>query len=333
MTFRRILLRIKGWRRPSHGSFLSSHSLHTLNRALMLLLPTGMLAQPFVPTGSMNTARMWHTATLLQNGKVLVAGGNNRIGTLASAELYDPATGTWSTTGSPAIGRSDHTATLLPNGKVLVVGGATDNTSAELYDPTTGRWSTTGRTVATHREHTATLLRDGTVLVAGGDDFDRGPPSNRVAELYDPATGTWRQTGSTISVGQQTATLLPSGKVLVAGGGDTDRDLPINTELYNPDTRGWIRTGSLVGTGGLVGPTATLLPNGRVLFTGAPFLGGPDFANSAELYDPLTGTWIAAGTPYQPRGLHTATLLPSGKVLCQRRCKNPHSAGRNFPTP
>src|SRR5438034_1158433 len=125
-------------------------------------------------TGSLNTARTYHTATLLQNGMVLVGGGldsNNR--NLTSAELYDPASGTWTATGSLNTARYAHTATLLQNGMVLVVAalGTADraSTSAELYDPASGTWTATGSLNTARYSHTATLLQNGViVLVAGG---------------------------------------------------------------------------------------------------------------------------------------------------------------------
>ena len=122
------------------------------------------------------TGRYYHTATLLPNGKVLVAGGNftGTGGALASAELYDPASGTWTATGSLATARYAHTATLLPNGKVLVAGGvgtsSTSLTSAELYDPASGSWTATGSLATARGGHTATLLPNGKVLVAGGSN-------------------------------------------------------------------------------------------------------------------------------------------------------------------
>src|SRR6266436_6398683 len=102
----------------------------------------------FGNTGSLNTGRYWHTATLLPNGKVLVAGGYDGVNYLSSAELYDPATGTWTATGSLGAARAAHTATLLPNGMVLVAGGDDSSfnrlASAELYAPASGSWSVTG---------------------------------------------------------------------------------------------------------------------------------------------------------------------------------------------
>ena len=126
------------------------------------------------PTGSFDTGRIFHTATLLSNGKVLVAGGrdSNKV-ELASAELYDPARGTWSATGSLNTARYDHTATLLPNGMVLVAGGNPDELdSAELYDPASGTWSVTGSLNDERADHVATLLPNGIVLVAGGTSLE-----------------------------------------------------------------------------------------------------------------------------------------------------------------
>ena len=139
-------------------------------------------------TGSMATARDYHTGTLLPNGKVLVAGGM-----ITSCELYDPVAEVWSATANMTVMRRWHTATLLPNGKVLFAGGynGTSLNSAELYDPTSGTWSVTGSMAMARYSHTATLLPNGKVLVAGGTGTS-GPLYS--AELYDPAAGTWSAT-------------------------------------------------------------------------------------------------------------------------------------------
>ena len=183
-------------------------------------------------TGDLNFAREHHTATLLPNGQVLVAGGGMYSST---SELYDPATGTWTQTGNLNVGRGGHTATLLPNSKVLVTGGYTgiissDLVQSELYDPATETWTQTGNLNFKRSGHTATLLPNGKVLVAGGSfsiptDCDKWGCRSSIAyypvqsELYDSATGTWIQTGNlNVGRGGHTATLLPNGKVLMAGG-------------------------------------------------------------------------------------------------------------------
>ena len=115
-------------------------------------------------TGSMISPRYAHVAALMQNGKVLVAGGFDQTNILASAEIYDPASGTWQATGSLNVARDYATATVLPSGKVLVAGGCCTAT-AELYDPSTGVWTSTGSLAASRYEATATLLPNGKVLV------------------------------------------------------------------------------------------------------------------------------------------------------------------------
>jgi WD40 repeat protein len=223
-------------------------------------------------TGNLTTARSGQTATLLPNGKVLVAGGVITGGQTGSAELYDPASGTWTTTGSLAVARYNHTATLLPNGKVLVTGGYDGNNvfaNAELYDSASGAWTATGSLATARYGHTATLLPNGKVLVAGGINFSGVLPS---AELYDPASGTWKGTGSLATARYgHTATLLPNGQVLVAGGA--------SAELYDPATGTWPANGNL--NHGHDGHTATLLSDGSVLVAGSNQLGS---ARSAELY-------------------------------------------------
>jgi Galactose oxidase, central domain/Kelch motif len=285
-----------------------------------LLSVTGLVKGPTTPasaqtvaprwsyTGSLNTAGWGYTATLLPNGKVLVTGGTTADGGLASEELYDPSTGTWSFTGSLNAPRGrGYTATLLGNGKVLVAGGAT----AVLYDPATGAWSYTGSINVPRYFHTATLLKNGKVLIEGGTDYD-----TNIAELYDPATETWSVTGgpNTWRGGGHTATLLQNGKVLVAGGQNAADYSEFSTELYDPTTGTWSVTGRLNTARSW--HTATLLPNGNVLVAGACNDGTHCATNSsAELYIPATGTWSVTGELKRPRFDHTATLLPDGQVL------------------
>ncbi len=274
-------------------------------------------------TGSMATAREQQftaTATLLPSGKVLVAGGLNGAVVYSSAELYDSGAGTWSPTGSMATPRVAHTATLLPSGKVLVAGGANnvagDLSSAELYDPALGTWLPTASMASVRAFHTATLLLNGKVLVAGGSTtFDLRIGAVASAELYDPAPGTWSPTGSmTTPRDFYPATLLPNGEVLVAGGQGGGATEHSEAELYNPATGTWSPTGSIA----LARNTSTLtaLPNGKVLLAGGASGCCAVTYAIAELYDPAPGTWSTTGSMTSARGLgHTATLLPSGKVL------------------
>jgi Galactose oxidase, central domain len=226
-------------------------------------------------TGSLHTARWNHSATLLQNGEVLVAGGESfgsggTTNVYASAELYNPSTGTWTTTGSLHTARYEQTATLLSNGQVLVAGGNTGVfvglASAELYTPSTGTWKTTRSMTTVRRGHTMTLLQNGQVLVAGGADG----AGNLLAstELYTPSTGTWTLTGSLPHLLDGfTATLLTNGQVLAAAG--NDGGYIADAELYDPSTGAWTATGSLNQARAY--QTAALLQNGEVLVAGGAY--------------------------------------------------------------
>jgi len=221
-----------------HISKWFAFPLVALAAGLSLVRPCAATPFQWEYTGSLKTARFHHTATLLPDGRVLIAGGEDRYDALASAELYDPATGTWSDTASLSTARDSHTATLLPNGKVLVAGGRESIpvgslASAELYDSATGTWSLTGNLNTARLFHTATLLPNGKVLVAGGRDAHFVELTS--AELYDPATGTWSVTGSlNIPRKDHTATLLPSGMVLVTGGALRAKVPLASAELYDP---------------------------------------------------------------------------------------------------
>ena len=279
-----------------------------------------------VGAGTMSKARSEHTATLLPNGKVLVAGGVNDVSPywLNSAELYDPATGNWTTALTFTSGRRNHTATLLPNGKVLVAGGegspggGTVLSSAVLYTPSytggAGAWAAAGSLGTGRRNHTATLLPNGKVLAAGG--YDSGGTALSSAELYTPAdtgAGSWTTSGAGTLVtgrGSHTAALLPNGKVLVAGG--YGGGYLSSAELYDPAT-GWTTSGAGTLATGRIRHTATLLPNGKVLVAGGENVTG-SYLNSAELYTPMD--WKPTAAPLNSaRSGHTATLLGNGQVL------------------
>jgi hypothetical protein len=249
----------------------------------------------------MVTPRYGFTAVRLLDGRVLVVGGSTTPESyLTSAELYDPASGTWSATGNTVSGADLDTATLLRDGKVLVVGGS----RAQLYDAASGTWSATGKPPSGDGLAVATLLRDGRVLVVGVGGG---------AELYDPDSGTWTATGRMITPRYNTtATLLPDGRVLVAGG-DVIPDKATNSaELYDPDTGSWAATTNLQTTAGVPGYgfdaiKALLLRDGTVLVVRP---------SGAELYHPATGSWTAIGDIARPGTVYqSATLLSDGRVL------------------
>ncbi len=275
-------------------------------------------------TGSLQTARYGHTATLLPNGKVLVVGGilmqgngqtNPSAGIgLSSAELYDPATKLWTSAGTLATTRSGHTATVLANGKVLVAGGLYGGgTSVELYDFATNTW-TTGPALAIPRNgHAAALLPNGKVLVTGGYDGLGG--SYASVEFYDPSTNTWTTGGTMVEARySHTASVLPNGKVLVVGGYGGSK-LP-GAELYDPATNTWAAA-ARPGVAKGVGLSCNLLPNGKLLCIQAhtPDSAYFDIVN-AELYDPAVNTWTPAGAMTKnTRQNPTATLLPNGTLV------------------
>lgn len=274
----------------------------------------------FSPAASLATPRYMHSATLLTNGKVLVAGGfhiPNSGGdfTLASTELYDPVSDTWSPAGSLAIARSLHTATLLPNGKVLVVGGynwitGTTYASAELYDQAADSWSSAGDMSVARQYFTTTLLRNGKVLVVGGMDA-AGITSS--ADIYDPTSNSWSSAASLATARfLHNATLLANGKVLVTGGRTGTPSLT-SAELYDPITNTWSQTGSL--TTARSGHSSNILPSGKVVVTGGDNETG--LVASAELYDPVNETWSSAGNLSVARTGHSSitTLLPTAMVI------------------
>lgn len=235
----------------------------------------------------MAAARGNHTATLLNNGKVLVTAGYDAgaLITLTSAELYDPATNTWAAAQPLLLAASSHNATLLSNGKVLVTGGNSTKV-AQLYDPVAGSWSQTPTFIpfAPGYFHTSTVLADNNVLVCGGTPtlaFE-----NSGCATYNPTANSWTAVGSLLfAVRNHTAVLLPNGKVLISGG--YNMNSPVGgaqtnwSELYDPVTQAWAPTITL--TTARSSHMAMLLNNGKVLISGGSFgILGP--LNSSELY-------------------------------------------------
>lgn len=271
------------------------------------------------------------SATLLQNGLVLVAGGYNcSAGSISTAQLYDPKTGTWTATGKMATPRWGHSATLLANGKVLVAGGCcgpmqssssypagyyTSLTSAELYDPASGTWSSAGTLTTARYAHSATALNDGTVLIAGGVYYQTGVVAS--AETYDPATGTWRPTGSMATArGWQGSAKLLDGTVLVLGGSAGGCCSGLATaEVYDPLTKAWSGAGTM--STGRQAPSATVLSDGTVLAAGGySCCSSPDsFKASTETYNARTKQWTGAGNMSAGREGHGAVRLSDGRVL------------------
>ena len=282
--------------------------------------PTSNALGRVVRAASMHARRADHTTTLLPDGRVLIAGGMVENGVfLKSAELFDPAKGTFVATADMQSRRVGHSATLLPNGKVLIAGGLAGRifeggpgnvATTEIYDPATGHF-TPGSPMSTPRTgHSAVLLVNGKVLVAGGAGSDEQGLTS--AEIYDPATNKWTATGSMLTPrAARSAVVLKDGRVLVTGGGEGWN----LAEIYDPTSGLWHATGNL--TTRRVKHAATLLPDGRVLITG----GSPDNqwhpVRSAEIFDPHTNKFTAISQMELARfKIPDATaVLKNGRIL------------------
>ena len=301
--------------------------------------PTPVLASP----GPMQHARKFHTAELLQDGRVLVVGGQDRkLMPLASAELYDPETARWSLTGSMSVPRREHNTVLLRDGRVLAMGGLDEDrevqSSAEIYDPQTGEWSPVANMTAARRGHAAILLVDGRVLVFGGRQVAvtlLDTDSLQRVETFDPSSGEWSNAPDMVvgHIGLE-AVVLRDGRVLVTGGmttagaettsaaqsdasgddaGATGRSPRTSgPEIYYPSAEEWRQSGFARAT---MSHTLTLLEDGLAVqlggFGGIAAAGVPGM----EIFDPASDTWNTGPSMATGRMFHTATLLEDGKLL------------------
>ncbi len=265
----------------------------------------------FTPTGAMAQPRAHHTATLLNGGLVLVAGGLDAGGAAtATAELYNPATGTFIAAGNLPSKSAGHTATLLNDGRVLAAGGG--NSSAELFDPLTRNWQPAGGMSSVRSFHTATLLSNGRVLLAGGTD--NAGKTLASAIIYDPATSNFTS-GSSMAAARErhTATLLPDGRVLVTGGrAATGNRFTVlrSAEFYDPVSNTFSAAPPMVA---LRHAHTAIVVGGKVLV-----VGGKDASAetaTTEMFDPVIGTWSAAASLNAARSEFTVTGLTSGTVI------------------
>ncbi len=306
-------------------------------------LPNESVATPGVgaapPAGrwqmlpSMSTPRLDFTATRLLDGRVLMVGGRTNSfayapggAPTASVELFDPTTNKFSRAATFGVARSGHSATLLKSGKVLVAGGDGGGFgTAEVYDPSTDSWASTGPMNTRRTDHVAVPLADGRVLVSGGAPMTyigfgpQGSSASKLpAEIYDPATDSWRLAATPMfdRPVRPTATLMKDGLVLVVGGQymDNSSDEAFErSEIYDPRSNTWSEATPEVRAGARQFQAAVALPNGRVLIAG----GARDFqaTSYASLYDPASNSWTQLPNMHENRCAPGAAPLSTGRVL------------------
>lgn len=268
----------------------------------------------FVRTGDMTASRLTHRATLLLDGRVLITGGRDGDWgrpALASAELYDPNSGTFSPTGNMKNARSGHEATRLADGRILITGGYS-GTEAEIYDPATGTFASAGNMTRSRYFHAAVLLNSGKVLITGGTPLDGSIPYTASTEIYDPEFELFTPASDmTVPRYGHKATLLPDGSVLIVPGSD-GADYA-TSEVYDPRSGGFTSL-PFSGSLGLVAATSNLLSNGKVLQTLQPAdcVLSTHFSSS---YDPATATFAVGPEMNSFHCQQVSTVLADGTVL------------------
>jgi hypothetical protein len=267
-------------------------------------------ARVFRAAASLSEARCGHSATLLPNGKVLIAGGFNQRGILSSAELYDPSSDSFSAAGHTTVARGSFTATLLTDGRVLFVGGGarTPINDAEIYDPATNQFTKTGSLLRARLGHTATLLQDGRVLILGGlvgrDDVTRS------AEIFDPIRGGFTSAGEINMPRYKHATiLLEDGRVLVVGGADARdwRGQHMSAEIFDARTNSSSRVSDLNAKRFKLPDALATLTGGRILIGGG--------SEQIELFEPKTSTFSSVGELESALYNGVVTALPEGALI------------------
>jgi WD40 repeat protein len=299
-----------------------------LNTAL-IYDPNGNTLTP--TSGPMQASRYSHTATLLQDGRVLLVGGRGNTGVLFSTEIYDPSSGMFSWSDSLTSDRMSHTATLLNDGRVLIAGGdGTADVENTFQVWNSGTFGAEGVMNDYRARASATLLVDGSVLIAGGRDG--GWNSLATAEIFDPIGGTFTYTHGAMKLARRThaSIRLPSGQILIAGGAGDGSVLFSAAEVYDPVTQTFELTDVL--NVARSSPQAAPLPDGGVLLVGGwKYYGGgltvP--ARTAEIFDvsDLTG-FFSTSSSSTPRYRVGSTLLANGEVLVAGGAQD----GSPFPT-
>jgi hypothetical protein len=301
------------------------HSVIGIVLACFLGTSTLLAAGPgtWTETGPMSKVRYEFTLTALAGNKAVAIGGQSqepvphgyKTTFLASAEIYDKATGAWTAAGVMSRPRYSHVAVALLDGRVLVLGGIDGVagvllSSAELFNPTTRTFSPAPSMSTGRYFFTATRLNNGKVLVVGGCNLVGCGSGTTSTELFDPATNTWSPTGSlAMTRAGHTATLLQDGRVMVVSGDSVTWD---TTEIYDPATGLWSDGGWL--NAGRSAQAAALLSTGQVLIAGGLDLNGAIIAAS-ETGDAANALWTFAPDMFDARQYHGLLALNNGRAL------------------